>query len=89
MSDHDLLVQLLTKIDNEESITVVNEQYDRTHPLIAAVIYIADDYLTTESGYYNIHELKKVGFDIYPVEQDRFGWLMGGIRLRRGVIVFG
>jgi len=89
MSDHDLLVQLLTKINNDDIIKVTNDYYDRTNPLIAAVIYIADDYLTSEPGYFNIHKLKQEGFDIYPVEQDRFGWLIGGIRLNRGIILFG
>ena len=40
------------------------------------------------------HELCKndkirSGFDVYAGEQDRFGWLIGCISLKRGILYFG
>jgi len=88
MSDLSLLVQLLHTINNDETIGIIDNKYDTSHPLVNATIYMANIHLTGEDGYNAIYELKKK-VHIYPLEQDRFGWLIGAIELDRGIIVFG
>jgi hypothetical protein len=86
MSDVSLLIQLLQTITNDDEISVCDGRYDPMHPLVNAVTYLATNYLTGDDG--AIYELKKK-FHVYPLEQDRFGWLIGAIELNRGIIVFG
>ena len=37
----------------------------------------------------NIEKLRKHGFQVYPGEQDRFGWLTGCIDTQKGTIIYG
>ena len=59
------------------------------HPLVKAVVYLADEYLTGDDNFKNIITVRKAGYDVYAGEQDSFGWLTGCIEMKRGVIVFG
>ena len=79
------IVNLLNKIDQDDSIDI------RNHVLVNAVLYLADEHLTGEDGQSraNIEYIKKAGFDIFAGEQDRYGWLIGCIELKRGIIFFG
>lgn len=89
MIEPTLIIQLLKEIDTDNSIEITNNIYTVTHPLISAVIYLANKYLTGDDNYYPMKYIKDAGFDIYPGEQDSFGWLIGCIKLKRGIIVFG
>ena len=45
----------------------------------------------TEEGrcnFENISQARQLGVDIIPLEQDRFGWLIGGIVTKKGIIHF-
>jgi dynactin complex subunit len=80
-----VIIQLLKMIDEDETIDVKEK-----HPLIDAVIYLADEHLTGNENFKNIVTIREAGFDVYAGEQDRFGWLVGCIELKRGgVIMFG
>ncbi len=83
------IIGLLRIIDNDQTISLDLEEGPR-NPLISAVIYLADEYLTCEiNGKQCIQEIKDAGFDVFPGEQDRFGWLTGCIQMKRGIIMFG
>jgi len=59
---------------------------------VAEIIELANKHLITDKGYcnwYNINVLKEKGFDVFPVERDSFGWMLGGITTSKGVIVYG
>jgi len=85
----DLIITLLQAIDADETIKINGENYDTIHPLVNAVIYLANEYLTADDRHIHMRVLKQKGYNIFPGEQDRFGWLTGCIQLPRGVIVFG
>lgn len=84
-----LIDNLLTVINNNDTILIEAGVYSPNHPLVNALLYLAEDELTGPDGPKNIHELKKAGWNIFPGDNDRFGWLTGCIELRRGLIVFG
>jgi hypothetical protein len=84
ISNTDVIIHLLKMIDEDEMI-----DFKKKHPLISAVVYLADDCLTGNENFKNIVTIRDAGFDVYPGEQDRFGWLIGCIQLKRGVITFG
>ena len=79
-----VIIHLLKMIDEDDTIDIKQK-----HPLIDAVVYLADEYLTGNENFKNIITIRKSGFDVYAGEQDRFGWLVGCIELKRGVIMFG
>ena len=84
------IIGLLKLIDNDETISIENENEGPRDPLINAVICLADDHLTCEiDGKQGIQEIKNAGFDVFPGEEDRFGWLTGCIQMKRGIIIFG
>jgi hypothetical protein len=53
---------------------------------IALVLFIHED---GNVNYDNICEVSKHGISIFPLERDRFGWLVGGIETKKGIIAFG
>lgn len=84
----DTLITLLVEFENDGSIT-----HD-TNDLIKhrAIEDIASDLLIDSKGncnWANISILKSVGFNVIPIERDRFGWLIGGIVTKKGVITYG
>lgn len=84
-----LIKYLLIIINNDKTICIIDNKYDDSHPLVKTIVYLANVNLTGDDGYYSIYELKKMNVHIYPLEQDRFGWLIGAIELDDGIIVFG
>lgn len=87
-----LLINLLTFISNDDTIQVTNNNYDRTHPIVIAALYLANEILIGDDGHPDRENMDKViekGFHIFPGEMDRFGWVTGCIELSRGIILFG
>ena len=77
-----ILIHLLQFIDDNEDIDV-NDTRGVHHPLISAVIYLADECLCIDNNRSNILQLRNAGFYVYPGEQDSFGWLTGWIQLKK------
>jgi len=84
IDDTAVIIHLLKIIDEDETIDI-----KKKHPLIDAVVHLADDCLTGDENFKNIVTIREAGFDVYAGEQDRFGWLIGCIELKRRVIMFG
>ena len=62
--------------------------------LINHISILADEVFITNEGHVNhenIQYLYKINknYNVFPIEQDRFGWLIGGIETEKGVITFG
>jgi len=87
-ADVSVLIKILKRIDSDITITsdVINEG---SHQLIKTAIKLADEYLTGDENFGNIITVREAGFHVYAAEQDRFGWLVGAIRLKRGTLYFG
>jgi hypothetical protein len=54
--------------------------------------YLAEEVLITYNGqcnWDNIGKLKAVGYDVFPIERDRFGWMIAGIQTMYGVVTYG
>ena len=77
----DVLIDLLRLIDSNEDIDIEDKRF--VHPLVEAVVYLADECLTIDHNYPNIRRLRDAGFDVRPAEQDSFGWLTGWIELNK------
>jgi hypothetical protein len=87
-----LLILLLHRVNNDELIDVINGHYLSGHPLVSAIIFLANECLIGDDGHIirdNIDEVIRAGFPIRPGEMDRYGWLTGIIELSRGMIMFG
>lgn len=89
----DELIQLLEDIENDAQIT--GTEYDilsTNHLSVYEASNMAESMLITAEGrcdWKNIRELQSKGYLVYALEKDRFGWLIGGIETRKGVIAYG
>jgi hypothetical protein len=85
----DLIIILVKAIDADKSVPLRGQYFIGEHPLVSAVSYLANRYLIGDESYEHIENMKKNGYDVYPGEHDRFGWLTGCIKTERGIIIFG
>lgn len=85
------LVALLTEINN--SVLRPRQYLDEKHhsavPLIKSLLC---EVLITPGGNLDWDakdQLHAHGFEVYPVEQDRWGWILGAVVTNKGDIIFG
>ena len=86
------LIELLHKVDEDETIQCQGLYFDPEIPIIDEISNLAERFLITKGGHChwsNIHFLEDMGFQAFPLERDSFGWLCGGIQTKKGVIAYG
>lgn len=79
------MIILLKHIERTTNNDLVNKYFK-------IVENLANKFLITNEGKChgdNIELLEDYGFDVYPIERDSFGWLIGGIKTSKGVIMYG
>lgn len=92
ISDIELLIHILNKINSDKSIEIYNRRYSVNHTLVRAAIYLANQTLITDDAEPNINNMNKIiniGFSVFPGELDSYGWVTGCIELDDGIILFG
>lgn len=86
------LIECLKSIEENESIEANPEKVITDMTLTREIDEIVVELLIDENGrcdWDNIDFLSKSGFAVFPLEKDRFGWLIGGIQTSRGIISYG
>jgi hypothetical protein len=85
------LIDLILQVENDDSISESGFLLI-IHPLINEIKYIANTLLITDDGkcnWQNIEILMDNSIEVFPVELDKFGWVVGGIRTTKGIITYG
>ena len=63
------------------------------HALVSVIEGMATDVLIDEEGTPNYAQMDWLyhthGYFVFPGERDRFGWLTGCLRTKKGIIIFG
>jgi len=79
------LVMELENSDIEES-----DFLSRDYILVNRISDVATRLFIVEGrcNWDTIQEARDLNINIFPIEQDRFGWLIGGIHTKKGVISF-
>lgn len=88
----DDLVTLLKALESANEIDGTHEFLSLDIPIVAEISRRAEDLLITKGGqcdWYNIDYLRDEGYTAFAVEKDSFGWLIGGIQTKKGVITYG
>jgi hypothetical protein len=87
--------QLVTFIKQVEDSDISFRPYLQTtdHPNVSIIEHMLDELFITAGGHLN-HDARDefriaYPYELYPVEQDRFGWVLGGLTTSKGTIVFG
>ena len=85
------LVKLLTELEAStvKGSDFLHESDHSTVPLIEALLC---EVLITKGGNMDWDakdQLESHGFRVYPLEQDRWGWIMGAVTTQKGDITFG
>jgi hypothetical protein len=85
------LLDLISQLEKDDSIPECGFLLI-DHPVITEIKSIANTLLITDDGkcnWDNILFLIDNSIEVFPVELDRFGWLIGGIRTTKGIITYG
>jgi len=91
LTNMERLVHLLNEVNNSDITPrdYLNETHHSAVPLIKSLLSMV---LITEGGHLDWDakdELHENGFEVVPVEQDRWGWLEGAVITDVGQITFG
>lgn len=88
----DKLVKLIKQVEDSD---IPEQQFlsNEDHPLVPQIVVMLDELFITEGGHIDFDAKDKFmaeyGYELYPVEHDRWGWILGGLITEKGVIVFG
>ena len=85
-------MKLLKAVESAEEVDGTHEFLSLDIPIVAEISRRAEELLITEGGnceWDRIELLATEGYPVFPVEKDRFGWLIGGISTQKGVITYG
>jgi hypothetical protein len=88
----DLLLELLKQLEDDDTLIPVDDCITVAHPIVDQIRDQADLLLITSGGFCNwgnIDTLKDNGYNVFPLERDSFGWLIGGISTTKGIIAYG
>ena len=86
-----MLLTLLLKLEDDDSI-ISSNYLQESIPIVKRIKNLAHNVLITNEGqcdYKNISILENHNFNVFPVEVDSFGWLVGGIHTGKGIIIYG
>ena len=86
------LLDALRALETDQSVDAIDGYISRTRPVVLDAEDLAVSVLILPNGQCNwdaIHALREHGFDVFPVEKDRYGWLIGGIVTRVGILTYG
>lgn len=86
---------LVSYIKQVESSALPVRQYleESDHVAIPIIVRMLEELFITAGGHLNYDArdvfLRTYGYELYPVERDSFGWILGGLSTAKGTIVFG
>lgn len=92
MSTEDLILALRRLNDATDVPASRTGMLDCMHELVMSASDLAYRSLIDREGnclWGEIAKVKEAGFWVFPVEQDSFGWLIGGIETKHGCVTFG
>jgi hypothetical protein len=81
------LLESLEILERDENVPVseyASKEFSDVIILLACDLLIDDDGNNTHF----VNELRKY-YDVFAVERDEVGWILGGIRTKKGIIVYG
>jgi hypothetical protein len=87
--------QLSTLIGELEASDLDPRQYlqDEDHPNVRIIGILLETVFITPGGNINLDARDEFrdqyGYELYPVERDDWGWILGGLRTKKGTITFG
>lgn len=86
------LVKLLHALEEDSAVEEAYEFLPLDHPMVAEISRLADELLITPDGkchWDHVSAITSLGYPAFAVEKDSFGWLVGGISTKKGVITYG
>ena len=89
-----LMERLLSLLKALEESDVVPRKFlkSHTHESVSEIDSLMDLLCIDEEGCVRVdvvQQLTKLGYAVYPIERDRFGWVLGAIETKKGSIMFG
>ena len=75
-----------------EELLILLNNYEKDGTSTEQIQAIACSVLIEEDGHPAwdaMNTLSSKGYYVFPVERDRFGWVLGAIETSRGIIIYG
>ena len=95
-NDINRLINILSKIDSGEfrvrTCNGIIKEICGDDKELVLIESLAEELLIKDNGqcdWSNIDKLKELGFNVYAGDEDSFGWLVGCIETKNGIIVYG
>ena len=93
MVDVKKLIDALRYLESTPDLKLQNDEIlVRNNEIVLETSMIAEITLISSNGRCNwdaIEILRKNGYNVFPVERDRFGWVIGGISTKVGILTYG
>lgn len=86
------LLTLLEELESDKTIPDSDEYLDSNILIVIKIAICAESVLINSDGRCNwehIHTVNSMGYYVFPVEFDGFGWIIGGICTKKGTITYG
>jgi hypothetical protein len=82
------LLKLLRELDASDRPYI---HYLPADEIVSQIEFLANQELITggQCDYSKMDELRSAGYAVVPLSQDSFGWLMGGIITKKGIVRYG
>jgi hypothetical protein len=86
----DALIKALRELESSD-LPDSRDKYleDEDHLGVSTIRSLAGNVFITKDGLVNWDAIQESGCCVFPIERDRFGWLLGGIETTKGIISFG
>jgi ABC-type molybdate transport system ATPase subunit len=84
-------LELIDKLEKDDTIKPCKYLSHRID-IVKEISHLADSVLITDDGHCDwnlIHILEDRHIYVFALEQDRFGWVIGGIPTTKGIITYG
>jgi hypothetical protein len=85
------LIELISLVEDDTSISVT-DYLSTENPIVKEISIIANNLLITDGGachWENIDFLNEQSIHVFAIEEDRFGWIIGGVQTKKGTITYG
>lgn len=87
------LIEMLIRIEENPLIKDFEDDcIPQNLPDVQQASYLAAEILISPYGHVlwdTVNQIRNSGYSVFPLEKDRFGWLIGGIATKKGTIAFG
>jgi hypothetical protein len=85
----EILLAKLRELDASDQVSM--HYFPNDEELVMKIVQLANQELILDGQCHwdHIHQLELAGYPVKALSKDSFGWLMGGIHTKKGIVRYG